>query len=440
MRYIANTNADRREMLAAIGRSSLDELFQDIPQTVRERFASVGLPAHSEVDVARRFEQWAADNPASTLTPFIGGGIYDHYAPAIVRHLAGRSEFYTAYTPYQPEMSQGTLTGMFEFQTILCELTGMEIANASMYDSATATAEAVLMADRIRGFGRIAVSQGLFAHVRRVVDTYCWAAGMQRVDLPLDADGRTVLAEPVGDVSAVVVQTPNAFGVIETLEGVKAAIGDALLVVSADPIALALLEPPGAFGADVVTGEGQALGLPMAFGGPLLGLFATRKEYLRQMPGRVAGRTVDVHGETGYTMAAQTREQHIRRERATSNICTNSALCALTATIYVAALGAEGLQAVASQSLEKAHYLAEQIARLPGFTVPFGSHFFSEFAVCTEEPAAAVAKRAREAGFLIGAPAELAGLAEHGALRIAVTERRTREQMDQLVDVLGGGA
>jgi len=442
MRYIPNTDADRREMLAAIGRPSLAALFEDIPQTVRDRYVPLGLRAHSEVDVVRLFAEWANQNAVTELVPFVGGGIYDHYTPAVVKHLAGRSEFYTAYTPYQPEISQGTLTAMFEFQTIVCELTGMEIANASMYDGATATAEAALMAERIRGRGRIAVSKGLFQHVRRVVDTYCWAAGIERVDLPIGEDGRTVVPQNEADVSAVILQTPNAAGVVETLRGVKEAIGDALLIVSADPVSLAVLEPPGALGADVVTGEGQALGLPMAFGGPLLGLFATRRQYLRQMPGRVAGRTVDVNDATGYTMAAQTREQHIRRERATSNICTNSALCALMATMYAATLGADGLRTVAKQCLAKAHDLADRIAELPGFSLPFESAFFNEFVVSTSEPAAAVAARARKAGFLIGVPDLNMPhvLGAGGGVRIAVTEKRTKPEMDRLIAVLEGAA
>ncbi len=438
MRYLPNADADRRQMLKSIGRKNLDELFSDIPREVLAKFEPLGIAPQSELEVLDELTRRAEANDAARRISLLGGGIYDHYVPRIVGHILGRSEFYTAYTPYQPEISQGTLTAMFEFQTLVCELTGMEIANASMYDGATALAEAVLMADRIRKRRRVAVAANLLPQFRRVLATYAWAAGIELVDVPYDASGRCAWDRTPHDVSGLVVQSPNAFGVIESLGGLKAALGDALLIVVTYPLALGLLEPPGAFGADIVVGEGQSLGLPMGFGGPLLGLFATRMEFLRQLPGRVTGRTVDAEGKPGYTMAAQTREQHIRRERATSNICTNSALCALAATVYLASVGADGLRQVAELCLAKAHYLADGIGRLKGIKLAFDGPFFNEFVVRPTEPASAVRRRLADAGFLIEDPRELESLGVKNGLRMAVTERRSREELDRALSALGG--
>jgi glycine dehydrogenase subunit 1 len=438
MRYLPHSAADRREMLASIGLSSVDELFADIPRAVSEAFRPLGLPPRSEQEVVAELTGLAARNTALEKVCFAGGGIYDHYVPSLVGHVLSRSEFYTAYTPYQPEVSQGTLTAMFEFQTLVCELTEMDVANASLYDGATALAEAALMAERVRSRGRVAVARSLFANVRRVLDTYCWAGGIDVVEIPHLPSGRCDLSDVPEDVSAVVLQSPNALGVIESLEGVKGRIGDALLVVSVHPISLGVLAPPGEFGADIVVGEGQPLGLPMSFGGPLLGLFATRKEHLRQMPGRVSGRTVDAEGKAGYTMAAQTREQHIRRERATSNICTNSALCALAATVYLASVGADGLRRVAELNVEKAHYLADRIAGIEGFDFPFSGPFFNEFVVRAPGDAGDLHGELLEAGYLVEPPDSLRVYGVENGLRIAVTERRTREELDRLVEALGG--
>lgn len=424
-------------MLRTIGLTSLDELFTDIPKAVEARFQPLDLAGRSELETARILHNLAALNtdPAQTVS-FLGGGIYDHYIPSVVSHITSRSEFYTAYTPYQPEVSQGTLTAMFEFQTLVCELTAMEIANASMYDGATALAEAVLMAERVRGKRCIAITRSLFPHYRRVVNTYCWAAGIKITEVPYTATGRfDITAIPEG-LSAFVIQTPNAFGVIETLEGLKEALGDTFLIVSGHPISLGLLVPPGQFGADIVVGEGQPLGIPASLGGPLLGLFASRKRYLRQMPGRIAGQTIDTDGKIGYTMAAQTREQHIRRDRATSNICTNSALCALAATVYLASLGATGLEKLAQLNLEKAHYLAEQITTLPGYRLAFEAPFFNEFVVHTPIDPQAVRAKLREQRILVEDSRTLTDLGLPNTLRLAVTEKRTKEECDHLVALL----
>lgn len=439
MRYIPHTQADRQAMLDEIGVSSVERLFDDIPARVTDRFRPLELAPKSEMEVARALEGLASLNAAPREpVSFLGGGIYDHYVPSVVAHLTSRSEFYTAYTPYQPEISQGTLTAMFEFQTLVCELTGMEVANASLYDGATALAEAALMAVRVVGRPRIAVARSLFGHFRRVVDTYAWAAGIEVVEVPYTSAGcldRSAIPE---GVAGLLVQSPNAFGVIEDLGGLKEALGEGLLVVAVHPLSLGVLTPPGERGADVVVGEGQPLGLPASFGGPLLGLFACRERYLRQMPGRIAGRTVDVDGTVGYTMAVATREQHIRRERATSNICTNSALCALTATVYLATLGAEGLRELALLNLNKAHYLAEKAAALPGHSLVFDAPFFNEFVLRLPSEPRRIRSRLAEEGFLVEDPEPLARLGLPGALRLAVTEKRTKEELDRFVRVLGG--
>jgi glycine dehydrogenase subunit 1 len=438
MRYIPNADADRQAMLREIGRPSIDKLFADIPQPVLDAYRPLDLCPKSELEVLDELTRLAEKNEAPRRVPLLGGGIYDHYVPRAVHHLASRSEFSTAYTPYQPEISQGTLTVMFEFQTMVCELTGMQIANASMYDGATALAEAVLMAERTRKRGKVAVAANIFSHYRRVLNTYAWATGIELVDIPVAPSGRCDLGRLPESVSGLVVQSPNAFGVVEALGGLKSRLGDALLIVATYPLALGVLEPPGTFGADIVVGEGQCLGLPMGYGGPLLGLFATKKEHLRQLPGRVAGRTVDVDGRLGYTMTAQTREQHIRREKATSNICTNSAHCALSATVYLASVGAGGLREVALLNLEKAHYLAAQIAKLKGCSLVFDGPFFNEFVVRPAGGADAARERLEAAGFLVESPQAMADLGVPNALRLAVTERRTQGELDRVVDILGG--
>jgi len=414
----------------------MEELFADIPQIVKDRFQPLGLSPKSEMEVQKDLAALAQKNDVARAISFLGGGIYDHYIPSVVQHITSRSEFYTAYTPYQPEIAQGTLTAMFEFQTLVCELTGMEIANSSMYDGATALAEAAMMAARVSGTRKIAVSRALFAHYRRVVDTYCWASGIEVAEIPM-IDGRCDLSRVPPDVGGVVVQSPNAFGVIENLAEVKDAIGHALLIVAVNPLSLGIIAPPGTFGADIVTGEGQPFGLPASFGGPLLGLFATRKAYLRQMPGRLVGQTVDADGVIGYTMAMQTREQHIRRQKATSNICTNAQLCALTATVYLASLGGDGLRDLALLNLEKAHYLAEGLSALPGCSLEFDAPFFNEFVLQIPGDPQKIRAGLREEGILVDDPAHLEALGVSGALRFAVTERRSKDELDHLVDLVG---
>lgn len=441
--FIPHTPEDIAEMLEAIGVGSIDELFADIPAEVLKRYEPLGLEPKSELEVARELRKLAAENLDLTeFISFLGGGIYDHFIPAVVEHLISRSEFYTAYTPYQAEISQGTLTWMFEFQTMVCELTGMEVANSSMYDGATALAEAMFMAARVTGKRRFLLTASVSPHYRRVLQTYAWAAELELIELPYDEQGqldraaldRALASGP--EIGGLLIQSPNFFGVVEDLEGLKDRLGQAFLIVSVNPISLGLLKPPGEFGADIVVGEGQVLGNPPNFGGPLLGLFATRQKYLRQMPGRVSGQTVDAEGKVGYVMALQTREQHIRRERATSNICTNEALCALAATVWLAALGKEGLRELAELNLQKAHYLAERISRIKGYRLKFAGPFFNEFVV--QLP------RGRKPGELLAAlrKAKILGgldLSPYGledSILVAVTEKWTKAELDLFVERL----
>ncbi|MGQ9477258.1 MAG: aminomethyl-transferring glycine dehydrogenase subunit GcvPA [Candidatus Bipolaricaulia bacterium] len=441
--FIPHTPGDIAEMLAAIGAGSIDELFSDIPPEVLKRYKPLGLAPRSELEVTHALRELAAENLDPTrFISFLGGGIYDHFIPAAVEHILLRSEFYTAYTPYQAEISQGTLTWMFEFQTMVCELTGMEVANSSMYDGATALAEAMFMASRVTGKRKFLIAGSINPFHRQVLQTYAWAADLQLIELPYNERGQLdqgalkeqLTREPKAEVGGLLIQSPNFFGIIEDLEGLKEVLGEAFLIVSVNPISLGLLRPPGEFGADIVVGEGQALGNPPNFGGPLLGLFATRQKYLRQMPGRVSGQTVDAEGKTGYVMALQTREQHIRRERATSNICTNEALCALAATVWLAALGKEGLRELAELNLQKAHYLAERIGEIKGYRLKFAGPFFNEFVVQLPQgrrPSELLAAL-REAKILGGLDLSPYGLKD--SLLVAVTEKRTKEELDLFVE------
>lgn len=435
--YVPHTPDDVRAMLDKIGVSDLDALFADIPAEVQRRHRPLGLAARDEWAVRGHLESLAGRSAGHHRISFLGGGLYDHLVPSVVGHILSRSEFYTAYTPYQPEISQGTLTWMFEYQTMICELAGMEVANASMYDGASALAEAVLMAHRTTRERVVLLPRSLNPRLREVVATYAWGAGLTLRDVAHTGEGQLALDTVPEGTCALVVQQPNAFGVLEDLAGLKDLLGRAFLIAYANPIPLAVIEPPGSFGADIVVGEGQPLGNPLAFGGPLLGFFATRLEHLRRMPGRVSGQTLDAEGRTGYVMAFQTREQHIRREGATSNICTNSALCALAATVYLAALGPAGLQRVALLSFERAHALADKIAALPGYRVAFAGPFFHEFVVRCKDPAAAV-KRLRHAGIAVLPPDFLHPLGIHDGFLVAVTERRTPDELDLFVSALRG--
>jgi len=438
--YIANTEADRQAMLAAIGVASVEELFADIPAEFR--IGELGLPpALSEPELMRELSALAGRNrPVDGMPCFLGGGAYRHFIPSVVGEVIGRSEFATAYTPYQPEISQGTLQTIFEFQSMVCELTAMDVANAGMYDGASALAEACLMAAAISGRRRIALLSTVHPHYQAVVRTYAFGRGLA-VDV-MPPDGLALSEEH----ACLAVQQPNFFGYFlpdaEALERAVRAAG-ALFIVSADPISLGLFRPPGEYGADVVVGEGQSLGSPLNFGGPYLGLFACRQQYLRQMPGRIVGRTSDAQGRTGYVLTIQTREQHIRRERATSNICTSQQLVALAATVYLAAMGKQGLRQVAELCYHKAHYAAQRIARLPGYSLAFDGFFFKEFVVRCPSASGGPSELNRallERGIVGGL--DVSQYVENGLL-LCVTEMNTREEIGRLVEALaeiGGGA
>ena len=404
MRYLPLTPDDRRAMLAKISASSVDELFRDVPASAGEaRFA---LPAHAgEMEVERGLAGLAAQNIAAGSGPFFcGAGAYRHHVPASVDHLIQRSEFLTSYTPYQPEIAQGTLQVLFEFQTQVALITGMEVANASMYDGSTATAEAVLMAHRLTGRNRAVLSGNLHPHYAETVRTMAGLAGeiVTGPATPGRADDLAALIET--DTSCVVVQNPDVFGFLCDLKPIAEAAhakGALLIAVVTEPISLGLVESPGAMGADIVAGEGQSLGNGLNFGGPYVGLFATREKFVRQMPGRLAGQTVDAEGRRGFVLTLSAREQHIRREKATSNICTNSGLCALAFSIHLALLGEDGLNRLARINHARALQLADRLTMIPNVALATPS-FFNEFTLKLPMPAADVADALADRGIIAG--------------------------------------
>jgi len=455
MGYIPNTEADREAMLATIGVASSAELFEDIPASFRR--PPIDLPAPlSEPEVLRLLRQLSRQNRDWECYPgFLGAGAYNHFIPSLVGHVISRSEFYTSYTPYQPEVSQGTLQTIYEYQSIICELTGMDVANASMYDGASALAEAVIMACNITKRDKVVMAPGVHPEYQQVVATYTpglsieIAGGAELVENQTGFAGVFDPAEAqrlVDDRTAcLVVQEPNFFGCLEPVEELARVAhehGALLIICVTEPISLGILRPPADYGADIVVGEGQALGNALNFGGPFLGMLACRERYVRQMPGRIVGATVDHDGRRGYVLTLQAREQHIRREKATSNICTNEALCALAATVYVASLGKRGLRKVAELCLQKAHYAAEQIGALPGFGLVHQAPFFEEFVVrCPLEPHQLNTELMRR-GIIGGYPLGRNYLSLRDAMLFCVTEANSREEIDALVAALaeiGGG-
>src|SRR6202158_3115906 len=375
-------------MLHQVGLNSAEELFDSIPKALRLS-RNLNTPAAlSEIELLAGFEQLATQNSGAGRTSFLGAGAYQHYIPTIVDHIISRSEFFTAYTPYQPEISQGTLQAIFEFQTLVCQLTGMEIANASMYDGSTALAEAVLMAERVTKRSKVIASSAVHPQYLEVAHTYVQHAGIELQHAPFDStSGQTPNSafDSIDDqTAAIVVQSPNFFGCIEDVKALseKAHAKGALLIVAVtEAMSFGLLRSPGACSADIVVAEGQSFGVPLSFGGPYVGLFATRDKYARQIPGRVVGEAYDKQGRRGYVLTLATREQHIRRARATSNICTNEGLIALAATVYLETMGRRGLQEVAQQCVQKASYAARKIGELEGFSLPFSGASFNEFVV-----------------------------------------------------------
>ncbi|MDR2156845.1 MAG: aminomethyl-transferring glycine dehydrogenase subunit GcvPA [Clostridiales Family XIII bacterium] len=445
--YIPNTRTDREKMLARIGVGTLDALYRDIPAEIRLTDAlNLGAPL-SEAELGREIASLAEKNAdAARAVCFLGAGAYDRLIPSAIKHMVSRSEFYTAYTPYQPEISQGTLQAIFEFQTMISSLTGMDAANASMYDGASACAEAVLMAVRHTKRRRVLVAETVHPETREVIRTYARFNGIEIAEIPEEGgliDSRSLSALLSEDTAGLVVQTPNFFGLIEDLSEIEPLTHErgALLIASvADPLSLAILESPGRQGADIAVGEGQSFGMGLQFGGPYLGFMAVKAPLIRKLPGRIVGQTSDIEGKRAFVLTLQAREQHIRREKATSNICSNQGLNALIATIYLTLLGKNGLREAATHSFEKAHYLKHKLVEA-GMRPLFDAPFFDEFAVELTADAREVNGRLMRNGVLGGYPladvlpeAKYPGRAR--AMLLCVTEKRTKEEMDRLAVLL----
>ena len=441
MRYIPNSPDERQEMLKAVGLGSTEELFDSIPPDVLLRRRLNTPAALSEIELLARFEALAAQNRAARRPSFLGAGAYSHYAPTIIDHLISRSEFFTAYTPYQPEVSQGTLQAIFEFQTMVCQLTGLEVANASMYDASTSVAEAVLMAERVTRRNRVVVSGALHPEFLHVTETYVKNAGIDLLHADFDQQSGRTLLEGTGaldqTVAAVVVQSPNFFGCVEDLgrlADAAHAVGALLVVAVAESMSFGLLRSPGACGADIVVAEGQSFGVPLSFGGPYVGLFATRDKYARQLPGRLVGVAADREGRRGFVLTLATREQHIRREKATSNICTNEGLIALAATIYLTTMGRRGVQETAMQCAQKAAYAARRISELEGYALPFSAPRFNEFVVRAPVEADGLLRRLAEEHNITGGLALSRYYPERpNDFLVCVTEINRRSEIDALV-------
>jgi glycine dehydrogenase subunit 1 len=447
LRYIPNSPEERAAMLHQIGLHSTEDLFASIPEELRLTRALDTPAALSEIELLEGFERMAAGNVASGRPGFLGAGAYSHYIPTIVDHIISRSEFFTAYTPYQPEISQGTLQVIFEFQTLVCQLTGMDVANASMYDGSTALAEAVLMAERVTKRSKVIACGAIHPEYLEVVNTYVQHAGIELQHAPFDpssGQAPTSVAHLDDKTAAVIVQSPNFFGCIEDVAALADqahAAGALLIVAVTEAISLGLLKSPGAAGADIVIAEGQSFGVPLSFGGPYVGLFATRDKYARQMPGRLVGEAYDKQGRRGFVLTLATREQHIRREKATSNICTNEGLIALAATVYMETMGRHGLKEVAVQCVQKASYTARRIAEIEGFSLPFTVPRFNEFVVRGPGNAGALLSRlATERGVNGGLPLSRYFPDRPDDFLVCVTEINSRAEIDALLDGLAAVA
>ena len=440
MVYIPNTDADRAEMLKTIGVNSFEDLISNIPPSLRLK-GDLNLPkALSEYEASRHLRELSNKNlSVSDSISFLGGGAYDHFIPSIVDHVLTRPEFYTAYTPYQAEISQGTLQIMYEFQTAVSILSGMDISNASMYDGASSIAEAVLMAHGINKRKKVLIPATVHPNYREVVKTYTQGTDIQLLKIK-ESDGTIDLSDLKAnlneDICAVVVQQPNFFGNLEEVDEINALIKQnpkVLFIVSYNPMTVGLLKSPGQYGADIAIAEGQPLGIPLSLGGPYIGLFSTKLENIRKIPGRISGKTVDSNGKEGFVLTMQTREQHIKRERATSNICTNQGLMTIAVLTYLCYIGKEGLTEVARQSYNKAHYLADQIAAIPGFKMKYNKEFFNEFVVLTEKDCDSILKSLLTNKVQGGINLKQF---DNNGLMIAVTEKRSKEELDIFTDLL----
>ncbi len=441
MPFCANSSEDDRAMLAELGMTGFDELFAGIPAGLQTD--SFDVPAGvSEMEMMRRLNSLASQN-AVHLTNFCGGGFYDHFIPAAVDALAGRAEFYTAYTPYQPEVSQGTLQAIYEYQTAIVRLTGMDVANASLYDGGTALFEAIMMAFRVTRRNRVLIDEGVNPIYRRMLRCYSANLDFEFVEVPLKdgvADRGAFVELMDRSVAGIIVQTPNFFGCLDDFTDLAETahkVGG-LCIASAYPLSLGLLKTPAAMLADIVVGEGQSLGLPLSFGGPYLGFMAVRKQHVHKMPGRLVGATRDANGQRGFVLTLQAREQHIRREKATSNICSNEALCALRALIYLSLLGKSGLVEAAEQCALSASYAWDKLTAVPGVSATFSGYFFNEFAVTLPRNAADVVSAMIDKGFAAGFPVGRYYPDMDNVLLVAVTEKRTKEEIDMFAAALEG--
>ncbi len=442
MSYVPNTDQNRKEMLDRIGVTSLAELLRAIPDSIRLKQELKLPPPLSEMELSRLLGQMAGRNrDAGRAICFLGGGAYDHFVPAIVDQIISRPEFYTAYTPYQAEVSQGTLQSIYEFQSLICELTGMDVANASMYDGASATAEAALLAHSHTGREEVLVAETLNPNYRKVIATYCGSIKMKVSTLAsseglIDPDE---LKKKTSDkVACVIVQTPNFLGLLENVREMEPLVhsAGALLVLVCDPVSLGILKTPGEYDADVAVGEGQVLGNSLNLGGPYLGYFAAKQSLVRKMPGRIVAATADTRGRRGFVMTLQTREQHIRREKATSNICTNEALCALAACVHLSVMGKSGIRKTAELCLQKSHYAAERISEIDGFRKRYDAPFFKEFVIETPRPPKEILGALLEKSILAGLDLGALDPKLANQILICVTEKRTKEEIDLLADEL----
>jgi len=442
MPYIPHTEEERQAMLQKIGVTSFGDLIKNIPVELKLK-QPLDLPEPlSELEVERLLRQLASkDVDGNQVISFLGTGAYDHYIPAAIDHIISRSEFYTSYTPYQPEVSQGTLQAIYEYQTLICEISAMEVANASMYDGGSALAEAALMAVNETRRPEILISQGVHPYYRQIVKTYCHGQKIAVAEIGLNngtTDLEQLRSRASENTAAVLIQHPNFLGCLEEVFELETVIHQqgALFVTSNDPISLGILVPPGDYNVDIMTAEGQALGNPLNFGGPYFGIFAAKKTYVRKMPGRIVGSTVDEQGRRGFVLTLQTREQHIRREKATSNICTNQALNALAGTVYLTIMGKQGFKILAEQCLQKAHYLAEKLNALPGIQLKFSAPFFKEFVVELPYSAKKLLAYFQQKNILGGIELSSFDYGFSNAMLIAVTEKRTRSELDLYVELL----
>lgn len=441
-KYIPATKPDLEEMLDEIGVGSIDDLFIDIPSEIRDRSKLKYFPSMSEIEIERDIRRLGGKNKSiDELICFRGAGAYDHHTMSVVDELIGRSEYYTSYTPYQPEISQGTLRGIYEFQTMIADLTGMEVANASMYDGATATAEAGIMAVAETRRKKLLVSTSIHPETRDVVKTYCKYRDIDIVELELDEGATSIedLREKLDEkVAGVIVQSPNFFGVIEELEEIRGSIEDkkTKLIVNTDLISLGILKSPGEYGADIVVGDAQSMGIGIQYGGPYIGFMATKKKLVRKMPGRIVGESLDRNGKRCYVLTLQAREQHIRRYKATSNICSNHGLMALAVTIHMSLLGKKGLEEISNQILQKSHYLMRELIKSGKYKLKYKRPFFREFLVECKGDYLDINRSLKDCGILGGYPVECRYEELKNNILMCVTEKRSKGEIDRLIEVM----